>query len=321
LNFLACARGVGSFRYGSLCAMIPPSGANRLDPFEAWATARLEPILGPLRKIDPGGGPHALHDFEADLPNGSVAAIEVTSEVDLRRRQLEAAAIANFPTFTVPGSAFLWVVALAAHAKVKKLRREDLHRLVNDLEAAGRQRVLDIGDYRDPFVARLAALGIESIYAAKAKPGSEGTVLVRAGTYFGRGWDGPTTDQWLGELLVSDRGRNKIGKLARATAAERHLVIVLDAFSQAGMGISLALTARHERGAVEYGLPSLVPPAPLTHLWLLLRFSGTDGNLRWERHRGWSVFEASRPAATPEWPTRITSRRSRVSMSWARSSA
>jgi hypothetical protein len=146
-------------------------------------------------------------------------------------------------------------VALAAHAKVKKLRREDLYRLVHDLEATGRQRVLDIGDYRDPFVARLAALGVESIYAVKAKPGSEGMVLVRAGTYFGRGWDGPTTDQWLGELLVSDRGRNKVGKLARATAAERHLVVVLDAFSQAGMGISLALTARHERGTVEYGSP------------------------------------------------------------------
>jgi hypothetical protein len=161
---------VGSFRYGSLCAMSPPSGANRLDPFEAWASARLEPILGPLRKIDPGGGPHAVHDFEADLPNGSVAAIEVTSEVDLRRRRLEAAAQESFPTFTVPGSAFLWVVALAAHAKVKKLRREDLHWLVNDLEAAGRQRVLDIGDYRDPFVARLAALGSSRSTRSRRSP-------------------------------------------------------------------------------------------------------------------------------------------------------
>jgi hypothetical protein len=259
----------------------------------------VEPILGPLRKIDPGGGPHGLHDFEADLPDGSVAAIEVTSEVDLRRHRLEAAAQESFPAFTVPGSASLWMVALAAHAKVKKLRREDLLRLVHDLEANRRQHVLDIGDYRDPFVARLAALGIESIYAVKAKPGSEGMVLVRAGTYFGRGWDGPTTDQWLGELLRSDRGQNKVGKLARATAAERHLVIVLDAFSQAGMGISVGLTARHERGAVEYGLPSLVPPAPLTNLWLLPRFSGTDANLGWERHRGWSVFDASPPGATP----------------------
>jgi hypothetical protein len=279
--------------------MTPRFVAKRLDPYEACASARLEPILGRLRKIDPGGGPRGLHDFEADLHDGSVAAIEVTSEVDLRRRRLEAAAEESLPAFTVPGSASLWMVALAAHAKVKKLRREDLHRLVHDLEAAGRERVLDIGDYRDPFVGRLAALGIESIYAVKAKPGSEGMVLVRAGTYFGRGWDGPTTDQWLGDVLVSNRGRNKVGKLARATAAERHLVIVLDAFSQAGMGISLALSARHERAAVKYGLPSLAPPAPLTHLWLLPRSSGTHGNLRWQRHRGWSVFEASPPAATP----------------------
>jgi len=271
-------------------------GAKHLDQYEAWARARLEPILGPLREIDPGGGPDGLHDFEADLPDGSVAAIEVTGKVDSRRRRLEAAADDNFPTFTVPGSKALWVVGLAAHAKVKKLRHADLQRLLNDLEAAGRDRVLDIGDYRDPFVDRLVALGIESVYSTRAKAGSEGMVLVRAGTYFGRGWDGPTTDQWLSELLASDQGRNKLGKLARANAAERHLVIVLDAFSQACMGVSLGLTARHERGAAEYGLPSLVHLAPLTHLWLLPRFSATDESLRWAPDSGWTVFEAPLPA-------------------------
>jgi hypothetical protein len=45
-----------------------------------------------------------------------------------------------------------------------------------------------------------------------------------------------------------------VRKPARAHAAERHLVIVLDPFSPAGMGIPLALTARHERAAADYGL-------------------------------------------------------------------
>jgi len=67
----------------------------------------------------------------------------------------------------------------------------------------------------------------------------------------------------------SSQGINKVSKLARAHAAERHLVIVLDPFSPAGMGIPLALTARHERAAADYGLPSFTPPEPLTHLWLL----------------------------------------------------
>jgi hypothetical protein len=42
-------------------------------------------MLGPLREIDPGGGPRPLHDFEADLPSGAVGAIEVTGQVDAKR--------------------------------------------------------------------------------------------------------------------------------------------------------------------------------------------------------------------------------------------
>ena len=84
-------------------------------------------------------------------------------------------------------------------------------------------------------------------------------VMVRAGTYGGWGWDGAASDRWLDEFLDTAQGKNKLSKLGRAQAAERHLVIVLDPFSPAGMGIPLALTARHERGAADYGLPSFVP--------------------------------------------------------------
>ena len=52
--------------------------------------------------------------------------------------------------------------------------------------------------------------------------------MVQAGTYGGWGWDGTGIDRWLGEFLTSDRGRNKLGKLGRAEATERHFVIVLD---------------------------------------------------------------------------------------------
>lgn len=52
-----------------------------------------------------------------------------------------------------------------------------------------------------------------------------------------------------------------------AGVAERHLVIVLDPVSQPGMGISLELSDVHEEGTAANMIPSLVPPAPLTHLW------------------------------------------------------
>jgi hypothetical protein len=125
----------------------------------------------------------------------------------------------------------------------------------------------------------------------KAKAGSEGIVMVRAGTYGGWGWDGAAVDRWLSEFLDSAQGQNKLSKLGRAQAAERHLVIVLDPFSPAGMGIPLGLTARHERGAADYAIPSLKAPDPLTHLWLLPAFTAMEDALRWTRQDGWTVLE------------------------------
>ena len=162
--------------------------------------------------------------------------------------------------------------------------------LLSDLENQGRWRALNIGDSCDPFVGRLAALGIESVYAFKAKPGREGVVRVGPGFYFGREWGQGAIDTWLGGFLASDTGANKLGKLRRAMyAAERHLVIVLHSLSQAGMGIPLGLTDRDEPGAAAYVMPSLMPPEPLTHVWLLPTMARSEG-LRWIRGRGWEVL-------------------------------
>jgi hypothetical protein len=57
-------------------------------------------------------------------------------------------------------------------------------------------------------------------------------------------------------LLASGQGINKREKLGRAEhAAERHLVVVLDTFSQAGIGIPLGLTDLDEPGANPYVMP------------------------------------------------------------------
>ena len=90
-------------------------------------------------------------------------------------------------------------------------RRTDRHRV----HAQARERVSE------------GSAGIESVHAVKAKAGFEGKVMVQAGTYGGWEWDGTATDRWLGDFLASDQGKNKLGKLGRAVAAERHLVIVL----------------------------------------------------------------------------------------------
>lgn len=115
--------------------------------------------------------------------------------------------------------------------------------------------------------------------------------MVQPGVYIGWGWDGPAIDEWLADFLASSRGINKLEKLKRAIAVERHLVVVLDSFSQAGMGISMGLTAQDERGPAEYARPSIIPPRPLTHLWLLLALRNRK-SLRWVQGSGWEVLPA-----------------------------
>jgi len=93
--------------------------------------------------------------------------------------------------------------------------------------------------------------------------------------------------------VASDRGVKKLAKLGRAVgAAERHLVIVLDPFSQAGMGISLVLSDRDDEGAADDAIPSMVPAMPLTHLWLL-PVLGSEEGLRWTRNVGWTAVQVS----------------------------
>jgi len=236
-----------------------------------------------------------LHDFEVDLEGGTVAAIEVTGEVDPQRLRLAAAAARRLDSLKLVGSASFWLVGLAPNAVVNQIGRDVLRQLLTDIEAGGRRSAHNIGDFRDPFVARLSSLGIESIYAMPARAGHEGDVLVQPGVYGGWGWGGQQVDQWLGDLLNSNQGQNKLEKLRRAAAAQRHLVVVLDSFSPAGMGIPLGLTARRERGAEEYTMPSLVPPEPLTHLWVLPPPVASWEGLHWSSNNGWVVLEAWTP--------------------------
>jgi hypothetical protein len=79
-----------------------------LDQYEAWTRDRLTPLLGPLRRTDRRGGPSGLHDFEADLPDGSVAALEVTGEVDKSRLDLAASAERHLSSMALPNSRFSW---------------------------------------------------------------------------------------------------------------------------------------------------------------------------------------------------------------------
>lgn len=233
------------------------------DRYEQLARARLKPILGPLREIDPGGGPVQLHDFEAGLPDGSVAAIEVTGEVDPRQRALESA-ITRLPALTVPGSRWQWIIGLYTGAQVKGMG-SPLRDLLSDMESQGLQKAHYRDDYRDPLVRRLRDLGIESVWAwPTAIPARRGKVTVGPGAFGGFAWGGSAVDKWLKDLLASPRGTNKLEKLRNAsTATERHLVIVLDPHTEAGVCLPVGLIDFGQPGAAEEPLPALAVPEPL----------------------------------------------------------
>ena len=109
---------------------------EHLNWSERWARDRLERVLGPLRVVDRKGGAPGLHDLEADLPDGRVAAIEITSEVERARLDLEASAHRHLSVHRLVGSNYSWQVGLAADARVNEIGTADLLQLLSDMEAS-----------------------------------------------------------------------------------------------------------------------------------------------------------------------------------------
>jgi hypothetical protein len=261
---------------------------DELDPYERWARTWLEHLLGPLQVIDRKGGTPGMHDFEGTLSRGSVMALEVTSQVVPDRRSVESEIKKRgLSSFQIPGLASLWAVRLTEDARVKDIsrRRGELGQLLADIEADGIQSISSTPPMR--------ALGIASVFRlSKQRAG----VMIWTDAYGGFAWQGPVIDAWLARLLTSHQGVNKLEKLRRARASERHLVIVLDSFSQPGIGIPLGLSSRHDSGASEYVVPSFIPPESITHIWLLPMVQDWEG-LRWTRDDGWTILPALRPAS------------------------
>jgi hypothetical protein len=272
--------------------------ARELDVFEQCAQSRLAPILGLLRQVDPGGGPTPLHDFEADLADGSVAVVEVTAEVDSDRLRREAAAARLLSSLSVPGSRFRWLVGLDARAHVKAINKTALCRLLLDTERQGERSVNSRGDYRDPLVCRARKLRISYIYSFATTGPGQGAIMIGPDFHGGCGWNGLAIGAWLADFLVSRQGRNKLYKLSQVRgAAQRHLVVILHPFSKAGLCIPVGLTDLEEPGAADAAMPSFVPPAAVTDLWLLPMVSTWLG-LHWTRGSGWSAVRPDPDSVT-----------------------
>jgi hypothetical protein len=260
---------------------------EHLDKFERWVRHLLEGTVGFTRVTDLKGGPQGRHDLEADLPDGRIAAIEITSEADRDRLSVAGAVRRHLSGLTVPGSPFAWHVNVTSRADAAGLRGTGgLAALLLDMSERGCTSASALSDYRDPWRDRLEALGIQSVHGF---PGTaySGAVFVVNDVMGGYGWVRATADEWITTFLKTGLCKKKLAKLARAVANERHLAILIHPDTDAGHGIVGALAnMRDEVGLGD--LPSCQPPAPLTHLWLIAPTVPARAFL-WARNSGWTV--------------------------------
>lgn len=258
--------------------MVDLIGDEHLRNDERWVRHCLEGIVGHTRVIDQRGGrQQGKHDLEADLPDGSIAAIEITSEADAARLSVIAAAQRHLSKLEAPGSRFAWLVNITPQADVQALRGSaGLVALLTEMEKRGHASASALSDYRDPWRDRLEAFGIQSVHGVEGSD-HPGHVYVMPAIVASWGWVRPTANQWITDFLATELAKNKLHKLAKADTTERHLAVLIYPDTEAGLGI-----------AVTDELPSVAPSAPLTHLWLI---APTDPPraLRWTHISGWAV--------------------------------
>lgn len=157
------------------------------------------------------------------------------------------------------------------------------------MERRGLSSLTTLSDYRNPLRERLKELGIQSVHGYAGSSDRRETVSVMPDWFSGWGWVRLTVGKWITDFLATELGMKHIDKLARADAAERHLVVLLYPDTEAGLGIALALGDMSE-GAASDDLPSVAPPPPLTHLWLIAPTAPAKA-FRWASGSGWAVVE------------------------------
>lgn len=231
---------------------------------------------------DVPGGPEGRHDFDVEVGD-EVWAVEVTSTTNASRRRVSAGIRDRGLTSLSIDGRITWLVGLQDGAEVRVVAAK-LPEIIGQLAARGQMTADLHGDFADPLVRALDALRVQSVYGIE---GSQGRILLQPAAFGGWGWQGPDVDAWLTIWLQGDQAVNKLGKLARSSS-HRMLVVVLDSFSQPGLGIPLGLSSRLERDAA-YVLPTVDPSPNLSALWLLPDTLSGEG-LQWHARTGWSVL-------------------------------
>jgi hypothetical protein len=256
----------------------------RPDPIEEAVIARLSGLLGGTpRRIDDGTA-DGVHDYEIDLANGRVIAVEITGQVDDAVRATNAATRRH--RLTNSGVRSVWDISLADWNAHRARLAKRLPAMLIEYETNDRSYVTASAD------PRLAALGIA---AAERRDDLRGSGIYL--THVGPGGSiGPI------DVLdaVNDHGTrvDNVAKLTRAAADERHLALWVDVTS------SDVFAALNDFGLLPGEEPAV--DAVIDSVWAM-RVDATDTAVDidvvwcWKRGEGWS-YQGRSPVVVSDDP-------------------
>lgn len=246
----------------------------------------------PVRQHDDGSRP-GMHDLDIDLPDGTVAAVEVTAAADPASIELWNIVNGGDDRWIVPELAGGWMVSLLPSARAKRVKAE-LPDLLRQLEDAGDVR-FGFG-WREPGHPRLVALkDLGAVSGSRGDTDFPGVIYLtielpreRQGGFVST--EASAVGLWLADFLAHPQQADVLAKLARSGADDRHAFVILPGFTTAPFAVSDLLW--REDGPLPSSPPVL--PAEVTHVWLVSTWNIGTG-LRWSPDGGWQHFTKDVP--------------------------
>lgn len=211
---------------------------------------------------------HMEYDFDLRYPNGSVAAVEVTSS----RNQVVTQTNAEIFNKQRGGTGIKavrckksWLIFPSPNAHIKDIRK-GADKYLAELEAAGLEEIDCFRTRGFPECVQKICVDLKLISGAvfSSEP-APGITLSGVG---GSGAVGPTCATKAGEK-EAEANKEKLGK---AVTEERHLVVYVDQMNDLPY---VALTS--------FEPPSVLPnlPKEITHIWLVTEYEKADQFVVW----------------------------------------
>lgn len=262
----------------------------RLRDEELWVSSCITHVLSNVEVRQHDDQSHdSMYDLDLIYPDGSKAAVEVTSAVDG-----ESVALWKLMNgdgrWQEPSLIGGWSVSLVPSARAKVIKSR-LPILLADFERRGLTRFEPSTFPADPRDALARSLGVASAWQGPTDyPGSVYLTIElpseRSGGMVADTGDALAT--WLSEWTHESHQNDNRRKLASSSATERHLFILVSGFTTAPFSVTDLLMRDHAP------LPTIDPDLPdeITDVWVMSTWNSGDG-FRWSSPRGWSQFPKS----------------------------